>query len=150
MLDDLGLKCAGTHTPLPTILPDKLEETAGPRPMPVDAPVTTAVEPSIVTCAPRGPGTSRSCIASSRSVVPTLPCWPMKLLLVWESLRGPVQFLVSLPVTIVLLFLLHLGPLNQPPARALFYGVFWGLLASLAITLASQNEARKRRGEPLE
>jgi hypothetical protein len=48
------------------------------------------------------------------------------------------------------LFLLHLGPLNQPPARALFYGVFWGLLASLAITLASQNEARKRRGEPLE
>ena len=74
----------------------------------------------------------------------------MKLLLVWESLRGPVQFLVSLPVTIVLLFLLHLGPLNQPPARALFYGVFWGLLASLAITLASQNEARKRRGEPIE
>jgi len=74
----------------------------------------------------------------------------MKLLLAWESLRGPVQFLISLPVTIVLLFLLHLGPLNQPPARALFYGVFWGLLASLAITLASQNEARKRRGEPLE
>jgi hypothetical protein len=74
----------------------------------------------------------------------------MKLLLVWESLRGPVQFLISLPVTILLLFLLHLGPLNQPPARALFYGVFWGLLASLAITLASQNEARKRRGEPLE
>jgi hypothetical protein len=74
----------------------------------------------------------------------------MKLLLAWESLRGPVQFLISLPVTIVLLFLLHLGPLNQPPARALFYGVFWGLLASLAITLASQNEARKRRGEPIE
>ena len=74
----------------------------------------------------------------------------MKLLLAWESLRGPVQFLISLPVTILLLFLLHLGPLNQPPARALFYGVFWGLLASLAITLASQNEARKRRGEPLE
>ena len=74
----------------------------------------------------------------------------MKLLLAWESLRGPVQFLVSLPVTILLLFLLHLGPLNQPPARALFYGVFWGLLASLAITLASQNEARKRRGEPIE
>lgn len=74
----------------------------------------------------------------------------MKLLLAWESLRGPVQFLVSLPVTIVLLFLLHLGPLNQPPARALFYGVFWGLLASIAIVLASQNEARKRRGEPLD
>ncbi len=74
----------------------------------------------------------------------------MKLLLAWESLRGPVQFLISLPVTILLLFLLHLGPLNQPPARALFYGVFWGLLASLAITLASQNEARKRRGEPIE
>ena len=46
-----------------------------------------------------------------------------------------MQFLISLPVTILLLFLLHLGPLNQPPARALFYGVFWGLLASLAITL---------------
>ena len=74
----------------------------------------------------------------------------MKLLLAWESLRGPVQFLISLPVTIVVLFLFHLGPLNQPPARALLYGVFWGLLASLVITLASQNEARKRRGEPLE
>ena len=49
----------------------------------------------------------------------------MKLLLAWERLRGPVQFLISLPVTILLLFLLHLGPLNQPPARALFYGVFW-------------------------
>jgi len=74
----------------------------------------------------------------------------MKLLLTWEGLRGPVQFLISLPVTVVVLFLFHLGPLNQPPLRALFYGVFWGLLASLAITLASQNEARKRRGEPLE
>ena len=52
----------------------------------------------------------------------------MKLLLVWESLRGPVQFLISLPVTILLLFLLHLGPLNQPPARALFYGVFLSLI----------------------
>jgi hypothetical protein len=74
----------------------------------------------------------------------------MKLLLAWESLRGPVQFVVSLPVTILLLFLLHLGPLNQPPTRALFYGVFWGVLASIAIALASQNEARKRRGEPQE
>jgi len=28
MLNDLGLKCAGTHTPFLSILPDKLEETA--------------------------------------------------------------------------------------------------------------------------
>ena len=68
----------------------------------------------------------------------------MKLLLAWERLPGMVQFLLAMPVTAVLLFLLHLGPLNQPPGRALFYGVFWGVLASIAITLASQNEARKR------
>src|ERR1051325_10221058 len=28
MLDDLGLKCAGTHTPIPTVLPDQMESTA--------------------------------------------------------------------------------------------------------------------------
>jgi ABC-type tungstate transport system substrate-binding protein len=55
------------------------------------------------------------------------------------------QFLIALPVTAVLLFLLHLGPLNQPLTRAIFYGIFWAIPASAAIALASQNEARKRR-----
>ena len=68
----------------------------------------------------------------------------MKLLLAWERLPGMVQFLLAMPVTAVLLFLLHLGPLNQPLLRAAFYGVFWAIPASAAIALASQNEARKR------
>ncbi len=71
----------------------------------------------------------------------------MNLLARWERLPGMVQFALSFPVTAVLLFLLHLGPLNQPLIRAVFYGLFWAIPASAAIAIASQNEARKRRGE---
>jgi hypothetical protein len=72
----------------------------------------------------------------------------MRVLLAWERLPGRAQFMIALPVTAVLLFLLHLGPLNQPLARATFYGIFWAIPASAAIALASQNEARKRRMPP--
>ncbi len=71
----------------------------------------------------------------------------MKLLARWERLPGMLQFALSFPVTAVVLFLLHLGPLNQPLIRAIFYGCFWAIPASAAIAIASQNEARKRRGE---
>ena len=92
----------------------------------------------------------RALAALWRPIERRLAAVGLRLVAPWERLSVPVQIGIAFPVLAVLLFLLHLGPLNQPPARALFYGVFWGLLASLAITLASQNEARKRRGEPLE
>ena len=69
----------------------------------------------------------------------------MKLLLAWERLPVPAQIGIAFPLLVVALFLLHLGPLNQPVVRALFYGVFWSCLATPVVVLASQNEARKRQ-----
>ncbi|MDX6534608.1 MAG: hypothetical protein QOF68_2352 [Gaiellales bacterium] len=69
----------------------------------------------------------------------------MKLLLAWERLPVPAQAGIAFPLCVVILFLFHLGPLNQPVMRAVFYGFFWSVLATPVVVLASQNEARKRR-----
>ena len=63
----------------------------------------------------------------------------------WERLPVPAQVAIAFPTWAVLLFLFHLGPLNQPPIRAAFYGVFWSLFFTPAVVLATQNELRKRR-----
>jgi len=68
----------------------------------------------------------------------------LRLMRPWERLAVPVQVGIAFPVLTVLLFLFHLGPLNQPPIRALFYGVFWSVVATPALVLATQNELRKR------
>ena len=56
----------------------------------------------------------------------------------------PLQIGIAFPVLAFLLFLLHLGPLNQPLARAAFYGLFWSVIATPVLVLATQNELRKR------
>jgi hypothetical protein len=63
----------------------------------------------------------------------------------WERLSIPLQIVIAFPTLAVLLFLLHLGPFNQPPLRAAFYGVFWSILATPAVILATRNELQKRR-----
>jgi hypothetical protein len=63
----------------------------------------------------------------------------------WERLPVPAQIVVAFPTLTLVLFLLHLGPLNQPPLRAAFYGVFWSILATPAVILATRNELQKRR-----
>lgn len=70
---------------------------------------------------------------------------PHRLLLAWEATEPRIQVAILLPVLVVALFLVHLGPLNQPLGRAITYGVFWGVLATGAIVAATRNEARKRR-----
>jgi hypothetical protein len=62
----------------------------------------------------------------------------------WERLPVPAQVAIAFPTLTVVLFLFHLGPLGQPLLRAIFYGVFWSILATPAIVVATQNELRKR------
>ena len=68
----------------------------------------------------------------------------LRLMRPWERLSVPVQIGIAFPVLAVLLFLLHLGPLNQPLVRAAFYGLFWSVIATPILVLATQNELRKR------
>jgi hypothetical protein len=68
----------------------------------------------------------------------------LRLMRPWERLSVPMQIAIAFPTLSVLLFLLHLGPLNQPPIRAAFYGVFWSTLATPAVIIATRNELRKR------
>jgi hypothetical protein len=68
----------------------------------------------------------------------------LRLMRPWERLPVPAQVAIAFPTLSVLLFLFHLGPLGQPLIRAIFYGVFWSILATPAIVVATQNELRKR------
>jgi hypothetical protein len=68
----------------------------------------------------------------------------LRMVAPWERLSVPVQIGIAFPTLSVLLFLFHLGPLHQPMLRAIFYGVFWSILATPAIVVATRNELRKR------
>ena len=52
--------------------------------------------------------------------------------------------LVFLPL-LVLLFLVNVGPFNQPLGRAIFYGVFEGGVVTALLLVATANEKSKRR-----
>ena len=69
----------------------------------------------------------------------------LRIVAPWERLPVPAQVAIAFPTLSLLLFLFHLGPLGQPLVRAIFYGVFWSILATPAIVVATQNELRKRR-----
>ena len=62
----------------------------------------------------------------------------------WETLPGQVQFMVALPVAIVLLFFLHVIAFHLSAFRSFFYSLFWGIPASVIVVAASRNEALKR------
>jgi hypothetical protein len=69
----------------------------------------------------------------------------LRMIRPWERLPVGAQVAIAFPTWTVLLFLFHLGPLNQPPVRAAFYGVFWSLFFTPLVVLGTQNELRKRR-----
>jgi hypothetical protein len=69
----------------------------------------------------------------------------LRMIRPWERLPVGWQVAIAFPTWAVLLFLFHLGPLNQPPVRAAFYGVFWSIVFTPVGVLATQNELRKRR-----
>jgi hypothetical protein len=62
----------------------------------------------------------------------------------WEDLSPGRQALVVLPVAVVAMLLLHLGPLNQPTGRAITYALFWGAVITVALVVASRSERARR------
>jgi hypothetical protein len=62
----------------------------------------------------------------------------------WETVPGQVQFMITLPVAIVLLFFLHVIAFHLSPFRSFFYSLFWGVPASVIVVAASRNEAARR------
>ena len=62
----------------------------------------------------------------------------------WEALPGQVQFMVTLPIAVVLLFALHVVAFHLSAFRSFFYAIFWGIPATLIVVVASRNEAVKR------
>lgn len=63
----------------------------------------------------------------------------------WEDLPAGLQILVVGPAAILLLWFLHVVFLNQPMLRGFSYGVFWGVLLTIAVVGATRSE-RARRG----
>lgn len=63
----------------------------------------------------------------------------------WEALPILAQVAIVAPITIILLWAVHVEFMNQPVGRGLAYGVFWGVLATAAIVGASRSEAARRR-----
>jgi hypothetical protein len=69
---------------------------------------------------------------------------PPRLLLRWEALHIGVQLAIVGPLSVVLLWAVHVLFLNQPVVRGLLYGVFWGVLFTGAIVGASRAERARR------
>jgi hypothetical protein len=73
------------------------------------------------------------------------PRQPPRLLLRWEALPAQTQIMITFPVLVVVLFFVHIGPLKQPLARGAFYAVFWAILGTFAVVVATRTEAAKRK-----
>jgi hypothetical protein len=68
-----------------------------------------------------------------------------RLLRRWEDLPAGVQVGIVAPISLVLLFVVHVTLLNQPLGRAVGYAFFWGALATGAIVGATRSERAKRQ-----
>lgn len=62
----------------------------------------------------------------------------------WEDLHIVAQVAVVLPLSVILLWAAHVALLNQPVARGLAYGAFWGALLTAAVVGASRSEKARR------
>jgi len=62
----------------------------------------------------------------------------------WEALSPFVQGAIALPPLSVLLFLVNLGPFNQPAWRSVFYGIFEGAVVTGLLLVATATEKSKR------
>lgn len=52
------------------------------------------------------------------------------------------------PLSVLVLWALHVVFLNQPLGRGLLYGIFWGVLATGIVVGASRAEAARRQHKP--
>jgi hypothetical protein len=62
----------------------------------------------------------------------------------WEALSARAQGAIAFPVAAVLMFLIHIGPFNQPVGRAVGYALFWGAILTALLVIASRAERAKR------
>ena len=62
----------------------------------------------------------------------------------WEDLHVGVQIAASFVIAFVVLVFVHWAFLNQPVGRSLWYGLFWGAIATLVIVLATRAERARR------
>jgi hypothetical protein len=66
----------------------------------------------------------------------------------WEAFSPFVQGAIALPPLSVLLFLVNLGPFNQPVWRSVLYGIFEGAVVTGLLLIASATEKSKRSSGP--
>ncbi len=69
---------------------------------------------------------------------------PTPLVRRWEALSARAQAAIGFPVAFALMLLIHLGPFNQPTARAVGYAVFWGAILTALLVVASRAERARR------
>jgi hypothetical protein len=69
---------------------------------------------------------------------------PNRLLEWWEGLETWHQLAISFPILSVLMFLINIGPFNQPILRSIFYGLFEGGVLSALTAVATATERSKR------
>lgn len=72
---------------------------------------------------------------------------PSKLVERWEGLSARAQGAIGFPVLAVLMFLIHIGPFNQPVGRAIGYAIFWGAVLTALLVVASRAERARRLEE---
>lgn len=68
-------------------------------------------------------------------------------LLRWEALPGQVQVGITYPVTAVLLFIFHVVVFDLSAVRSAFYALFWAVMATAIVYVATHAEAAKRARE---
>ncbi len=66
----------------------------------------------------------------------------------WEELHVGVQVAAAYVVSLLILWIAHIGLLNQPTGRAFVYAIFWAVPATVVIVGATRSErARRLKGE---
>jgi len=69
---------------------------------------------------------------------------PNALVRWWEGLTAPRQAAAAGPPLVILLFLVNLGPFNQPLWRSILYGIFEGGILTGVLLAVTQSEKSKR------
>lgn len=62
----------------------------------------------------------------------------------WEELHVGVQVAVAFVASFTVLTFVHWAFLNQPGGRSLSYGLFWGVIATAVIMIATRTERGRR------
>lgn len=65
-------------------------------------------------------------------------------LVTWEELHIGVQIAVSFVLSVLILWVLHIGLLNQPNGRGFLYGLFWAVPLTVIVVGATRAERAKR------